>query len=297
MSLNQAIHFVLLGAVWGASYLFIRLAIHDLGPIVLAQLRLATAALTLIPIFLLMTGWRIHLKIAAPEFRRLSVVALFNSAIPFCLIAFAMQTLSTGVGAILNSTAPLWGALVAYLFLKESLSAARALGLFLGFCGVLILVAERLLEGVEAAIIPVASALLGTLSYGAAANYIKRTCADIPPLKLTFGSMFLGALYLLPLAIYLWPAQALPAKVYWAMLGLGTISTAYAYIMYFKLIDELGPARAIAVTFLIPLFGVVWGEIFLAEAFTPLMLLGGAVIVLGTALTTGLLGGSKKNQA
>ena len=223
------------------------------------------------------------------------MVALFNSAIPFCLIAFAMQTLSAGVGAILNSTAPLWGALVAYLVFKESLSASRILGLLLGFCGVLILVAERLLDGVEAAIVPVASALLGTLSYGAAANYIKRSCADIAPLKLTFGSMFLGALYLLPLSIYLWPTQALPAKVYWAMLGLGTISTAYAYIMYFKLIDELGPARAIAVTFLIPLFGVIWGEIFLAEAFTSLMLVGGAVIVLGTALTTGLLGSVKKH--
>jgi drug/metabolite transporter (DMT)-like permease len=278
-----------LSAAWGGSYLFIRVSIADFGPIPIAELRLGLASLVLLLAMLSKRSWRQHLCIKRNEWGHLTVIGVLNSALPFCLIAFAMQTLSAGVGSILNSTAPIWGALVAAIWLRERLSNLRVLGLIIGVLGVVVLVWGKAHMGESGEGLQFAAILMATFSYGLAANYIKKYGSAMHPLKLTVGSMTIGAILVGPVAYHVWPSQEISLNVWLAVLGLGVISTAYAYVLYFQLIEKVGPARAIAVTFLIPVFGMIWGELFLNEFITLRMLIGAAIVLLGTALATGVL--------
>ncbi len=289
MSLKNILHLTSLGALWGASYLFIRLSIDEFGPVLIAELRLLIAAI-LIGLFLFLhPARRTHLMIQGNEWRRLMVVGIFNSALPFCLIAFAMANLTAGMGAILNSTAPIWGSLVAYIWLREQLSKWQMLGLLLGVFGVFVLVGDSTAFHFSGQILNPIAVLVATLSYGASASYIKKYCADLSPLKMTFGSMLMGALLLLPLAYYFWPEAPISFNAWLAVLGLGAFSTAYAYVLYFRLIEEIGPAKAISSTFLIPVFGMLLGELFLNESITLRMIAGGVIILMGTAMSVGIM--------
>jgi drug/metabolite transporter (DMT)-like permease len=289
MSLSNIFSFLFLSAAWGGSYLFIRLSIADFGPIPMAELRLGLASLVLLPVMLIKPSWRQHLLIKKGEWSHLTIIGILNSALPFCLIAFAMQTLSAGVGSILNSTAPIWGALVAAIWLGERLSVLRIIGLIVGVVGVVVLVWGKAYLGQSGEGLQILSILMATLSYGLAANYIKKYGAAMHPLKLTVGSMVIGAILVGPLAYQFWPSKEIAPQVWLAVIGLGVISTAYAYVVYFQLIEKVGPARAIAVTFLIPVFGMIWGGLFLDELVTPRMLIGASIVLLGTALATGVL--------
>ncbi|MEY4624786.1 MAG: hypothetical protein RL061_311 [Pseudomonadota bacterium] len=289
MSLKNILHLISLGALWGASYLFIRLSIDEFGPILIAELRLLIAAI-LIGLFLFLHPTRrTHLTIQGREWPRLIVVGIFNSALPFCLIAFAMGNLTAGMGAILNSTAPIWGSIVAYIWLREQLSKWQMLGLLLGVFGVFILVGDSAAFHFSGQLLSPIAVLVATLSYGASASYIKKYCADLSPLKMTFGSMLMGALLLLPLAYYFWPEAPISLNTWFAVLGLGAFSTAYAYVLYFRLIEEIGPAKAISSTFLIPVFGMLLGELFLNESITLGMIAGGVIILMGTAMSVGIM--------
>lgn len=289
MSLKNILHLISLGALWGASYLFIRLSIDEFGPVLIAELRLLIAAI-LIGVFLFLhPARRTHLIIKGREWGRLMVVGIFNSALPFCLIAFAMGSLTAGMGAILNSTAPIWGSLVAYVWLREKLSKWQMLGLLLGVLGVFVLVGNGVAFDFSGQFLNPMAVLVATLSYGASASYIKRYCADLSALKMTFGSMLMGAFVLVPLAYYFWPEVPISFNAWLAVLGLGAFSTAYAYVMYFRLIEEVGPAKAISSTFLIPVFGMLLGELFLNESITLRMMVGGVIILLGTAMSVGIM--------
>jgi drug/metabolite transporter (DMT)-like permease len=285
MSLKNILHLIFLGALWGASYLFIRLSIDEFGPFLIAELRLMIAAI-LIGLFLFIhPARRTHLMIQCNEWRKLMVVGVFNSALPFCLIAFAMGNLTAGMGAILNSTAPIWGSIVAYVWLREQLSKWQMLGLLLGVLGVFVLVGDRATFHFSGQALNPIAILVATLSYGASASYIKKYCADVSALKMTFGSMLMGALLLLPLACYFWPEAPISLNAWLAVLGLGAFSTAYAYVLYFRLIEQIGPAKAISSTFLIPVFGIFFGELFLQEQVSLKMIVGACVILIGTALS------------
>ena len=289
MSLKNILHLISLGALWGASYLFIRLSIDEFGPVLIAEMRLLIAAI-LIGLFLFLNpARRTHLIIQSREWGRLMVVGIFNSALPFCLIAFAMGNLTAGMGAILNSTAPIWGSLVAYVWLQEKLSKWQMLGLLLGVLGVFVLVGDSTSFDFSGQFLNPIAVLVATLSYGASASYIKRYCADLSALKMTFGSMLMGAFVLMPLAYYFWPELPISFVAWLAVLGLGAFSTAYAYVMYFRLIEEIGPAKAISSTFLIPVFGMLLGELFLNESITLRMIAGGVIILLGTAMSVGVM--------
>jgi drug/metabolite transporter (DMT)-like permease len=200
-----------------------------------------------------------------------------------------MGNLTAGMGAILNSTAPIWGSIVAYIWLREQLSKWQMLGLLLGVFGVFILVGDSAAFHFSGQLLSPIAVLVATLSYGASASYIKKNCADLSPLKMTFGSMLMGALLLLPLAYYFWPEAPISLNTWFAVLGLGAFSTAYAYVLYFRLIEEIGPAKAISSTFLIPVFGMLLGELFLNESITLGMIAGGVIILMGTAMSVGIM--------
>jgi drug/metabolite transporter (DMT)-like permease len=280
---------IALAAIWGASFLFMRIAAPEFGPVALTALRVAGAALCLLPLVF----WRGHAAALAAHWKAIAVVGIVNSALPFVLFSIAALAINAGLSSILNATAPLWGAVIAWAWLGDRMSISRLFGLVLGFVGVLALAWDKASfkpgeHGVSAAV-AIGACLLATLCYGFAANYTKQRLADVPPLAVAAGSQAAAAAVLALPAWWLAPS-AMPGATAWASVAtLAVLCTGVAYLLYFRLIAHLGAARAITVTYLIPLFGVVWGAVFLGEALTPAMAVGGLVVLAGTALASGVV--------
>jgi drug/metabolite transporter (DMT)-like permease len=281
--------FVLLAAIWGSSFLFTRLGVVEFGPLPVAAVRVAIAAAFLLPLLLLRGLWPELVK----NWRRVLLVGLFNSGIPFACFAFALLSITTGLSAILNATVPMFGALVAWLWLKDKPNGSRLLGLLVGFAGVAMLAWDKATFKPDASgVAPgwaVLACLFACVCYALSASYTKRYLTGLPPLVTATGSQIGATLGLALPALWLWPAQMPGPSAWLALLAVGVLCTGVAYILYFRLIENAGPARALAVTFVIPVFAVFYGVVFLAEAVTLWMLLCAAVIVCGTALSTGLL--------
>lgn len=286
MRARDVTNLLLLAALWGGSFLFMRIGAGPFGAIPMAGLRTGIAALVLAA--LLAGRGRTRELLVAPG--PLLVMGLLNSAIPFALFGFAALSLKAGFSAILNATAPFWGALVAFMWLGDRLTRLRVLGLVIGFSGVVVLVWGKLDFGAGGAGPAILAALGATLLYGISANYARRKLAGIGALANATGSQLGAAVALTPFTIAYWPA-VMPGLAAWlAVIAMAVLSTALAYVIYFRLIASVGATRAITVTFLIPVTGMFWGWIFLAEAVTWNMAAGTVVILVGTALTTGLLG-------
>jgi drug/metabolite transporter (DMT)-like permease len=277
--------FLTLSALWGASFLFMRLAANEFGALPTAGLRVGIAALFLLPILLYKGHWPALRARLVP----ILFVGLLNSAIPFALLAWAVLSLSTGMTSILNATVPMFGALVAWVWLKDRPGASRLLGLVIGFAGVALLAWDKASFKPGGTGWAVVACLVATLFYGIGASYTKRYLTGVNPMALATGSQLGATLGLLVPTLWLWPASTPGLRAWGAVVGLAVLCTGIAYILYFRLIANAGPARALAVTFLIPVFAVLYGAIVLGEAITLWMLLCGAVIVLGTALATGML--------
>jgi drug/metabolite transporter (DMT)-like permease len=280
---------VLLGAIWGASFLFMRMGAGEFGPIALAFLRVAGASLMLMPLLLR----RGELGAVREHWRAIAVVGIVNSAIPFVLFALAALVLTTALMSVFNATASIWGALIAWLWLHDRLGASRWLGLAIGVIGVVGLSWGKAdfkpgEHGVSAAI-GIAACIGGTFCYGFGAYLSRRYLAGVPPMAVATGSQLAAAAVLLPLALWLWPAVLPGASAWGAAVALALLCTGAAYILYFRLIAHAGAANAMSVTFLIPAFAAAWGWLLLGEAPTAAMLVGCAVILIGTALATGLV--------
>ena len=279
------IELVTLGILWGGSFLFMRMAAPEFGAIPLIAVRVAVASLFLLP-FLLRAG---QLGALSRHALPLTVIGFANSALPFCLFAFATLTLSAGFTAVINAVAPLFTAVVALLWMGERLSRQAIVGLLVGLGGVVLLVWDKLDLSGDAVTLGIAAAMLASLSYGVAANYIRSSLTGVGSLEIATGSQLAATVLLAPLCIWLWPAEMPSTGAWIAVLVLGVASTGIAYILYFRLIARLGPSRAITVTFLVPLAAMVMGAAFLDEVVTEDMMIGCGLILLGTALATGLI--------
>jgi drug/metabolite transporter (DMT)-like permease len=280
---------LLLAALWGGSFLFIRLGAVEFGPVPLAALRCTGAALFLLPI-LLLRGQGAALR---QHWRALAWVGLCNSALPFVLFGVAMLAINAGLSAIFNAATPLWAAAIGAIWLRERLGPLRVMGLFIGLLGVLGLAWDKAglsanEHGVSAAL-AIAACLGATALYGFAACFAKKRLSGVPPMALATGSQLSAALVLAAPALWLRPA-VVPSTTAWVALALlAVLSTGVAYILYFRLIAHTGPTNASAVTFLIPAFAAFFGWLFLDEAITLSMVIGGVVILIGTALAMGLV--------
>ena len=283
---------LILSALCGASFLFMRIAVPEFGPVVLAELRLLVASLVLLPIILLRSGAG-ELKI---HWKKLATVGTVNSAIPFILLPYSTIYLTGGFAAILNATAPLFAALIAWVWLSDRLNVSRVTGFFIGFAGVTVLVWNKAsldLSGVSLAIL---AAIVASIFYGIGANLTKKKLQGVSPLAIATGSQLGAAVVLLPGAVALWPAGPVSIQAWAAIITMGIFSTGFAYIIYFRLIANVGPVSAITVTYLVPGFAVFWGALVLDEVVTTTMIIGCAIIFAGTALATGLLPRSRKRR-
>ena len=281
--------FVLLAAIWGASFLFTRIGVGEFGVLPTAAVRVAIAAAFLLPLVLLRGLGATLLK----NWRHVFLIGMFNSGIPFACFAFALLSITTGLSAILNATVPMFGALVAWLWLKDKPNHSRILGLVIGFAGVAMLAWDKATFKPDASgLAPgwaVLACLFACVCYALSASYTKRYLTGLPPLVTATGSQIGATLGLALPAWWLWPARMPGGNAWLALLAVGVLCTGVAYILYFRLIENAGPARALAVTFVIPVFAVFYGALFLGEAVTLWMLLCAVVIICGTALSTGLL--------
>ncbi|WP_394176029.1 DMT family transporter [Thalassotalea litorea] len=281
MHIRHLFELVLLAAIWGSSFMLMRVTAPELGPIPLITLRTAIGFFTLLPFLLHMNKQHQVRQYAWPIF----VVGMTNTALPFVLFAFATLTLSAGMTSVLNSTAPIFTAVIAYLWLHERLNAFQAFGLGLGFIGVMVLFSSKGSLSFDSTALALLAALGATLMYGFAACFTKLTLKGVSSLAIAAGSQLFATLVLIPVAIPLWPEQAISTETWLATIILGVVCTALAYILYFRLLEQLGPAKAISVTYLIPVFGIIWGMLLLDEQLSFWMIIGAGLILLGVGLT------------
>ncbi|MDP4300772.1 DMT family transporter [Leptothrix discophora] len=276
---------VALGALWGASYLFMRHAAPAFGAVPLIWLRVTLASLVLVPLLL----WHGEGPELRREIRPLALVGVLNSGVPFVLIAWATLSVTAGFAAIVNASTPIFTALVGALWLGDRLDRSRSVGLAIGFAGVLLLSIDKADFRPGGSGWAVLALLGAALCYGFAANTAKRHLAGVGARVGAGGTQAVSSLLLAPLAWWLWPEQ-MPGPSQWGAAALlALVSTALANLLFFRLLGRLGASRTVTVTFLIPVFGSLWGALFLGEAVTGAMWRGGAVILLGTALATGVL--------
>ncbi|WP_407332967.1 DMT family transporter [Enterovibrio sp. 27052020O] len=293
MNRKDAFDLVLLAALWGGSFILIRYAVPSFGPFALILVRVGLASLLLLP-FLILKG---QLGVFKQHWFHACAVGLFSSAVPFLLFAYAMMSVSGSFASIVNAGTPIWGAIIAYFWLGESMTKNRVLGLLMGVVGVVILVWGKLDFSAQGLGWPVLAVLGATLMYGISASYTKRFLTGVPPLVTATGSQLGSTVVLLPLGILFWP-ETMPNTAGWiSAMVLGFASTGFAYVLFFRLISRVGPANTITVTFLIPLFASIWGAMFLDETMTARMLLGALAIFSGTALATGMLKGRKTGKS
>ena len=282
MNTANMLRLVLLAAIWGSSFLFMRIAAPVLGPAVLIEYRVGFAA-----VFLAIVGVILKKRLdLRANWKHYLILGLLNSAFPFLLFAFAARTLSASVLSVLNATAPMWGALIAALWSRQAISGRSALGLVLGTAGVALLVGFDQVTSRPGAGIAIAAALVAAVSYSVASAYAK-TAKSVEPFANAHGSMWAATLLVIPVLPF-FPAPAEPTiGIMGAALALGVLCSGIAYILYFKLIQDVGPTSALTVTFLNPLFGILWGALFLGEVVGWHTILGAAIVITGTALVTG----------
>jgi drug/metabolite transporter (DMT)-like permease len=275
---------VLLGALWGGSFLFIRVAVPALGPFLLAELRVGLAAVALF-LFALAAGRVPEIR---HRWRSFLVLGFLNAAVPFSLISAAEIHLTASLAAILNSTTVMFSAIVAAVWIGDVLTARKAIGIVLGIIGVSVLVGWDPLPLSGSVLLAVAAMLIASLSYALGATYAKRSFSGIPPLGMAIGQLGGAVALLLPLAAVSIPEEAPSFVVALSMLGLALLSTSVAYLIYFRLIENVGPTSTVTVTLLVPVFGLLFGVLLLDEPFGPGTLAGLAIILTSVVLITGI---------
>lgn len=292
MKTRDLIDLILLAALWGGSFLFMRLSVPEFGAIPMMMVRTALAGLLLLPLLI----WKKHHQIMLKEIVPISIAGIIGSAIPFSLIAYSTLYITAGFASVLNAVTPMFTAAVAFIWLGHRLSKMATSGLMIGISGVLILVWDKIGFSGGNVALAIMAGISGTLCYGLAANYTKQKLSGVTPLAITTGSLLAAAIFLLPMAIYWWP-EKMPSNQAWLNVALLAIAcTAFAQVLFFRLIAKTGATNATTVTFLIPVFGLLWGNIFLDEALEIGVLIAGGVILVGTGMSTGMIKGVGKTS-
>jgi len=283
MTTANLFRLLLLSAIWGASFLFMRIGAPVLGPSLLIFVRVGLAAL-----FLMMTAVYLRKSLDVPRYwKHYLMLGLFNSALPFLLFAYAAQAVSASLLSILNATAPIWAAVIGAVWFRSRPSSSALFGMLLGVAGVGLLARTETVTLPDGGALAVLAGLGAAFSYGIATTYTK-AARSVDPFANAHGSMWAATLILIPLALQAPPLAAMPAPhVILSVAMLGIVSTGVAYLLYLRLIADMGAAPALTVTFLIPVFGILWGVLFLDEQVGWHTLAGSLAVLAGTALVTG----------
>jgi drug/metabolite transporter (DMT)-like permease len=283
---------LLLSALWGASFVFIRVAVASLGPFVLVELRVGLAAAGLAFSAALLR----RLPKLRVRWRQFALLGLVNVAIPFSLISAAEINLTASLAAILNSTTVMFTAIVAAVWMGDALTVRKVFGVVLGIIGVTVLVGWDPMAVDWAVILSVGAMLVASLGYALGSVYAKRTFVGSSPLAIATGQLTAASLLMMPLAAVSVPDERPSTIVVLSVLGLALPSTALAYMLYFRLISNVGPTSTSTVTLLVPLFGLVFGVLLLDEPVGLGTLAGLILILSSVTLITGLGFGAKEKS-
>jgi len=275
---RTSLELLALGAIWGGSFLFMRVAAGEFGAFPLVEARLALGALVLLPFL-----WQARARFTPRLWLTIAGIAAVNSVIPFTLFAWGAERAPAGIGAITNALTVLFTALVAHFFYSERIGTRRWWGLGAGFIGVAILASGRT-GGVSVWPAALAGAT-ASLCYGIGINLVRRYLTQLPSGAVAAANLLTGSVLLAPLAIYSWPTQPISLYSWGSALLLGVLCTGIAFVFYYRLIGRIGAARTSTVTYLIPLFAVIWAWLILGEPLTLTMALAGALILGGVALS------------
>lgn len=287
MAALDVVKLIFLAAIWGCSFIFLRVIVPEVGPLMTALLRMSLASVALIS-FAALIGtkmqWRRNLKAYA-------AVGVFATVLPFSCFSYASQFLPAAYSALLNATSPLFGALFSVLWLAERMTLQKLVGLATGVFGVGVLVGAGALVLNLTTIIAAAACLLAAASYAVSSIIVKKTGhpvdgsdGHIDPIAMATGSMALGAIILMPALPFILPTALPTLPAIGAILGLSLLSSGVAQAMFIPMIVRIGPTRAMSVGFLIPLFGMLWAYLFLGEQVTSSTLAGGAIVLLAMGL-------------
>lgn len=285
MKRNDVFLLILLSAIWGASFLFMKVAAPVFGAISLILVRVAIAAVCLFPLLVKEGQWRVLLARKMDFF----LLGVFNSALPFCLLTVATLSIEAGFTSVLNATTPLFAGVVAAIWMRKPLTFDQLLGLALGILGVAVLSWSQFSFKEGGNGWAILCGLGGGLSYGYAANFARQYMSDIHPFTLASGSMVTASIALAPLGALFWPDIDPPFKAWVWALALASLCTAFAYLIYFHLIKSSGAVAASTVTFIVPVFAILWGVWFLDESLSNRIIWGTIITLIGTSFTLGLV--------
>lgn len=284
MHIKWFFELLFLAAIWGSSFMFMRLSVPELGPLNLTFTRTVIATVFLAG--MLYFSRREDMKLIFRHWKLLTIIAMTSTTVPFCLWGYVSYHLESGPMSVLNATTPLFGALIAFLWLNERLGTGALMGLGLGFIGVFVLMIVPQ-NGITLALMPIIAGLCATTCYGIAANLSRARAAGLRPMVVATGSQLYSSIVLAPFALFFWPASPISTTAWGSAIVLGIACTGFAFYLYFRMIAEQGITKTLSVTYLIPLFAILWGSIFMDESIEFRTILGGGFILLGVAFTTG----------
>jgi drug/metabolite transporter (DMT)-like permease len=283
---------VFLGAVWGAAFLFMRIAAPQVGPVWAAEARVSLAALILVSV-----AGRRTWRTARSRKRDVLVTGATFSAIPFTLLAFATLTLPTGLGALLNAATPLFTALIGVVILGNRLTGRIVAGIALGMAAVAVVVGWSPLDAGPGTLLAVGAALGAALSYGVGGTWVRLRLQGLPGIEIATGQLVSASLILLPFAILSGPPGVPSPTGVASLLGVAVVSTALAWPLYFRVLKRTSATAASTVTFIVPAFAILWGAIVLGEPVGPELVVGFALIMVSLALVLGVPVGSLARSA
>ncbi len=292
MSIKEFGVLLALGAIWGASFMFIKVGGREIEPFALVEMRLGLAALTMLLISFTRTG---VVKAMLSNWRPLAVMGLINCALPYTLITWGELYIDSGLAAIFNACAPLWAAGLTFVLpYAERLTAGKVIGLFVGMAGVILVVGGNFAAGSDGSVLHLlgqGACLLAALSYGLAGHFGRRYLKGVPLQAAATGQLVTGTIMLAPLAVFQVPGKMPSWEALGSVVVLAIAGTALASLMYYWLLSRVGATKVLLVTYLLPGFALVWGALFLREAVTLTALLGLGLVLLGIAITSGSIVG------
>ena len=282
MGIRSAFYLLLLAAIWGSSFLFMRISAPVFGPVWMIELRIGLAALFL-GIVAFAFKKRLYL---AKHWRHYLILGLLSAALPFLSYGFAAGDLTASLMSIINATTPVFGTVISAIYFRKKLAKETLIGLMLGIVGVAVIVGFDTELFKTDAWVSVLIVLGAPLCYGLSSTFTQ-VSKGVEPLPNAYGTMLMGTLILLPMLMFYKPLAEPSIEISFAVLMLGVVCTGVAYLIFFKLLNEIGTSSTLTVTFLVPVFGVLWGVLFLDESVGWHTLAGTILVLAGTIKTTG----------
>ncbi|MDA9759336.1 DMT family transporter [Gammaproteobacteria bacterium] len=278
MEIRYWILLTFLGALWGSAFMFIKVATPEFGPIALVNTRLLIASLIFLPILL----QKKYIHLLKPIWKQVLVLSIMNNAIPFTLFSYASFGADSNILAILNATTAFNTMIIAYLWIGESVSLKQLFGLILGFIGIFILVNP---QNSDTTLIASLSALLAAFFYSYSTVYIQRQSVNANKMVLIGWSIVFSAVFMIPVSIFNLPETLPSASAIGSAFWLGAVSTGLGFLGYVRLIDKIGAVKTSTVAYFLPVFGIIWGSIFLDEKITYTIILGCLIVLMGIYLS------------